>query len=85
MTLFGDVTHVADQTYNTGSGSGHDGIDPRTGTQLERLNVYSGVLQSWCLEADPVCAQGDNGTAHTTYFDVFSEAAGEWVVSQLTL
>lgn len=85
VTLFGDVTHVANQTYNTATGAGADGLEPRTGTQLERLNVYSAVIQSWCLIDDPVCAQGDNGTVHTTYFDIFSEAAGEWVVGQLSL
>lgn len=102
VVLFGDVTHVANQTYNTANGTAHDGvshriqslygqwlitlqIDPRTGTQLERLNEYSDVLQSWCLAEDPVCAQGNDGNAHTAYFDVFSQEAGDWVLAKLTL
>lgn len=60
-------------------------IDPRTGTQLERLNKYSDLLQSWCLENDPVCAGGDDIDAHLSYFDLFSEAARTWVLGKLTL
>ncbi|KAF3766400.1 family 5 carbohydrate esterase [Cryphonectria parasitica EP155] len=86
VTLFGDVTHVGNQTYNTANGSALNGIDPRTGTQLERLNTgYSSVLQSWCLSDDPICAQGDDDAAHTSYFDIFSQAAGDWVLAKLTL
>lgn len=60
-------------------------LDPRTGTQLERFNAYSDVLQSWCLTEDPVCALGDDVSAHLSYFDIFSQAAGDWVLAKLTL
>ncbi|PSR82330.1 Alpha/Beta hydrolase protein [Coniella lustricola] len=85
VTLFGDVTHVANQTYNTGNGTADNGLDPRTGTQLERLNEFSDLLQSWCLDDDPVCALGDDDSAHTSYFDLFSQDAGDWVLAKLTL
>lgn len=85
VTLFGDVTHVANQTYNTASGAAADGIYPRTGTQLDRFNEYSDKVRSWCLIDDPVCARGDDVNAHSTYFDLFTEEAAEWVQSKLTL
>ncbi|KAI7788707.1 hypothetical protein LA080_008597 [Diaporthe eres] len=83
--FFGDVTHVGNQTYNVESGAPFDGIYPRTGTQLERLNVFSTKLRSWCLADDPVCALGNDGAAHTSYFTLFSEEAGAWVQTKLTL
>ncbi|KAI0151070.1 Alpha/Beta hydrolase protein [Pestalotiopsis sp. NC0098] len=82
-TFFGDVRHVASQTYNTGTGASKDGIYPRSTTQLSGLNTYSSVLRSWCLSGDPVCAQGTDFNAHTTYFDVFTSEAAAWVKTKL--
>ncbi|KAH8890112.1 alpha/beta-hydrolase [Thozetella sp. PMI_491] len=81
--LFGDVRHTANQVYNTASGAGANGINPRSGSQLTSLNRFSNVLRSWCLVDDPVCAQGPNGTAHTSYFDVFSTEAGAWIKTKV--
>lgn len=47
--------------------------------------MYSDLLQSWCLDEDPVCALGDDINAHLSYFDIFSEVAGDWVLEKLTL
>ncbi|KAJ0124990.1 hypothetical protein J7T55_006333 [Diaporthe amygdali] len=85
VTLFGDVTHTANQTYNVESGAAFDGIYPRTGTQLARLNEFSSEIRSWCLAADPVCAQGSDAAAHTSYFSIFSADAGAWIQTKLTL
>ncbi|KAI1339847.1 Alpha/Beta hydrolase protein [Xylariaceae sp. FL0016] len=82
-TFFGDVRHVANQTYNTGTGTTENGIYPRNGTQLEDLNLYSDVLQSWCFQGDPVCAGGVLIYKHLQYFDVYTDAAAAWIESKL--
>lgn len=58
-------------------------IYPRSGSQLESLNRYSGKLRSWCLADDPACAQGSDIEAHTAYFDMFVEEAAAWVKTKL--
>ncbi|KAI3392479.1 hypothetical protein diail_5671, partial [Diaporthe ilicicola] len=100
--FFGDVTHVANQTYNVASGAAFNGVSatfppfgiqkkpikftliyPRMGTPPERLNEFSTNFRSWRLADDPVCAQGDDAAAHTSYFTIFSEEAGAWVQTKL--
>ncbi|KAI0004430.1 carbohydrate esterase family 5 protein [Xylariaceae sp. FL0662B] len=82
-TLFGDVRHTANQTYNVGTGAAGSGIWPRENSQLSSLNVFSESLHSWCLVDDPVCAGGDDVDAHTSYFDVFISEAATWVKTKL--
>ncbi|KAI0482685.1 Alpha/Beta hydrolase protein [Xylariaceae sp. FL0804] len=84
VTLFGDVRHVPNMTYNVGTGVSGEGIYPRTGDQLASLNEWSADLHSWCLIDDPVCAGGSDYTAHTSYFDVYTDEAAAWVQSQLS-
>ncbi|KAI0021670.1 carbohydrate esterase family 5 protein [Xylariomycetidae sp. FL0641] len=80
VTLFGDVRHVAGQSYNTGTGADKDGIYPRASGALD---AWADILKSWCSEDDPVCAQGGDINAHTAYFDLFTDAAAEFIVAQL--
>jgi len=58
VLLFGDVRHVANQGYNVGPGSGSDGQYPRSGSGLAALNEYAGIMRSYCLSTDPICALG---------------------------
>ncbi|KAM0293648.1 hypothetical protein HYE67_002927 [Fusarium culmorum] len=81
--FFGDPRYVANQAYNTGTGASRSGINPRNGAQLTSLNLFSSVLRSWCLAGDTVCAQGADPTAHTSYFNVFSQEAGAWVKTKV--
>ncbi|RGP75969.1 carbohydrate esterase family 5 [Fusarium sporotrichioides] len=81
--FFGDPRHAANQAYNTGTGVSRSGINPRNGAQLTSLNRFSSVLRSWCLAGDNVCAQGTDPTAHTSYFNVFSQEAGAWVKTKV--
>ncbi|KAH7137588.1 Alpha/Beta hydrolase protein [Dactylonectria macrodidyma] len=81
--LWGDVRHVAGQSYNTGTGSNGNGLSPRSGSQLASLNVYASRLRSWCLSGDNVCAGGRDPNAHTSYFNVFTNEAAAWVRTKL--
>lgn len=81
---FGDVRHTAGQSYNTETGAGDEGLFPRSGSQLSDLNTFSAVLRDYCVETDPICAGGDVGSTHTSYFDIFTNAAAAWVKEQLS-
>ncbi|TLS27370.1 hypothetical protein PpBr36_05485, partial [Pyricularia pennisetigena] len=81
--LWGDVRHTANQTYNTNTGASGNGIWPRSGNQLTSLNRYSNILRAICVATDPVCAGGQDGNSHTTYFDLFSQDAASWVKTKL--
>ncbi|KAI1634264.1 carbohydrate esterase family 5 protein [Biscogniauxia mediterranea] len=82
-TFFGDVRHVGNQTYNTGTGASANGIYPRTDAQMASLNRFSQQIRSWCFAEDPVCALGLNPVMHLAYFDESIDEAAAWVKSQL--
>ncbi|KAF2179439.1 carbohydrate esterase family 5 protein [Zopfia rhizophila CBS 207.26] len=82
-TLFGDVRHVAFQSYNVGTAPDKNGLWPRADTQLTNLNRWSSILSSWCDSGDPVCGSGLDVNAHLAYFGKYSSAAGEFVKSKL--
>ncbi|ETN45726.1 uncharacterized protein HMPREF1541_09559 [Cyphellophora europaea CBS 101466] len=80
--LIGDTRHTADQSYNALSGAAGNGLFPRNGSQLADLNEYSGVLQSFCVATDPICAADlgpEEVETHLNYFDISSNVFGEWV------
>ncbi|KAI0843660.1 carbohydrate esterase family 5 protein [Hypoxylon sp. FL0890] len=81
--FFGDVRHTASQSYNVGTGAAGNGIWPRSGSALESLNRFTESLHSWCLVDDPVCAGGSDPNAHTSYFEVYTSDAAEWVKNKL--
>ncbi|ELQ42363.1 hypothetical protein OOU_Y34scaffold00214g25 [Pyricularia oryzae Y34] len=81
--LWGDVRHTANQAYNTNTGASRPGTWPRSGSQLTSLNRFSSVLRAICVSTDPVCAGGQDGNSHTTYFNLFSEDAAAWVKTKL--
>jgi acetylxylan esterase len=58
---------------------------PRGEELLAGLNVWSDVLRSWCDVGDPVCAGGDDPSAHKEpYFNpTVAQEAGDFVRSKL--
>ncbi|KAM6525333.1 hypothetical protein FALCPG4_010888 [Fusarium falciforme] len=77
--IFGDTRHTANQPYNVLSGAGKDGLFPRPGDQLANLAKYGDVLRNYCVDTDPICAQGDVVETHLNYFDVFTDDVAGWV------
>ncbi|KAJ3464386.1 hypothetical protein MRS44_009172 [Fusarium solani] len=77
--IFGDTRHTANQPYNVLSGAGKDGLFPRPGDQLANLAKYGDVLHNYCVDTDPICAQGDVVETHLNYFDVFTDDVAGWV------
>lgn len=77
--IFGDTRHTANQPYNVLSGAGKDGLFPRPGDQLANLAKYGDVLRNYCVDTDPICAQGDVVETHLNYFDVFTDDVADWV------
>ncbi|RSL54495.1 hypothetical protein CEP51_014702 [Fusarium floridanum] len=77
--IFGDTRHTANQPYNVLNGTGKDGLFPRPGDQLANLAKYGDLLRNYCVDTDPICAQGDVVETHLNYFDVFTNDVAEWV------
>ncbi|KAF5650093.1 acetylxylan esterase 2 [Fusarium tjaetaba] len=77
--VFGDTRHTKDQPYNVLSGKGKDGLFPRPAGMLENLASYGDVFRNYCVETDPICAQGDEVETHLNYFDVFTDDVAAWV------
>ncbi|KAH6889289.1 Alpha/Beta hydrolase protein [Thelonectria olida] len=81
--VFGDTRHTADQPYNVLTGAGKNGLFPRTSEMLDNLAEYSDVLHSYCVETDPICAQGNVVETHLNYFDVYTDEVAVWVHGQI--
>ncbi|KAJ4312322.1 hypothetical protein N0V84_009983 [Fusarium piperis] len=77
--IFGDTRHTANQPYNVLSGASKDGLFPRPSEQLANLAKYGSALRNYCVDTDPICAQGDVVETHLNYFDVFTNDVAKWV------
>ncbi|KAH7216475.1 Alpha/Beta hydrolase protein [Fusarium oxysporum] len=77
--VFGDTRHTKDQPFNVLSGAGKNGLFPRPAGMLQNLASYGDVFRNYCVETDPICAQGDEVETHLNYFDVFTDDVAEWV------
>lgn len=77
--IFGDTRHTANQPFNVLSGSGSDGLFPRTEEQTTNMAKYGDRLRDYCAGDDPICAGGDVVADHLNYFDVYSNDAAAWV------
>ncbi|KAK1499571.1 cutinase [Colletotrichum cuscutae] len=81
--LFGDPTHIANQSYNVEAGSSFSGQMARSSSSLSNLNNFSGALRSWCNGEDIVCAYGEGRTmgedAHTNYFQLYTNDAAAYI------
>lgn len=57
---------------------------PRPKFQVQHLTKYYGnVIQDYCNVGDPVCASGDNITAHLVYPEIWDTTAAAWVQGML--
>lgn len=77
--IFGDTRHTANQPFNVLSGSGSNGLFPRTEEQTANMAKYGDRLQDYCAGDDPICAGGDVVDDHLNYFDVYSNDVAVWV------
>ncbi|RSL89589.1 hypothetical protein CEP51_001153 [Fusarium floridanum] len=77
--MYGSPRHVANQTSNVLVGERFQSSWPREGKQLESLNRWTKVLRDYCNMEDPACAGGDDWTAHTSYFKLYSVDAAQFV------
>lgn len=77
--VFGDTRHTADQPSNVLSGKGKNGLFPRPANQLANLASYGEVFRNYCVETDPICAQGEDVKTHLNYFDIYSNQVAAWV------
>ncbi|KAM0192666.1 hypothetical protein ACHAPI_008023 [Fusarium lateritium] len=77
--VFGDTRHTADQPFNVLSGAGNNGLFPRPADQLANLASYGDVFRNYCVETDPICAQGEEVKTHLNYFDIYSNQVATWV------
>lgn len=77
--VFGDTRHTADQSFNVLSGAGNNGLFPRPANQLSNLASYGDVFRNYCVETDPICAQGEDVKTHLNYFDIYSNQVAAWV------
>lgn len=83
VLLFGDLRHVAGQSYNVLSGADDNSAEPRPSDNLAKLNNFESVMRSYCDSQDPVCAEGDTTSVHLSYFELYSDAAASWVRSMV--
>ncbi|KAH7480917.1 hypothetical protein FOMA001_g7687 [Fusarium oxysporum f. sp. matthiolae] len=81
--VFGDTRHTKDQPFNVLSGAGKNGLFPRPAGMLQNLASYGDVFRNYCVETDPICAQGDEVETHLNYFDVFTDDVAEWVKERI--
>ncbi|KAM0350546.1 hypothetical protein ACHAPU_003029 [Fusarium lateritium] len=81
--VFGDTRHTADQPFNTLSGAGNNGLFPRPADQLANLVSYGDVFRNYCVDTDPICAQGKDGETHLNYFDIYSNQVAGWVKERI--
>jgi len=81
VVMFGDVRHVANEGYNVGPGSGSNGQYPRS---FGALSAYGSKIRSYCLATDPICALGDDGYSHTTYMQIYADAAGQYIQQEIS-
>ncbi|WZH49749.1 Alpha/Beta hydrolase protein [Fusarium acuminatum] len=47
--------------------------------QLANLASYGDVFRNYCVETDPICAQGEDVKTHLNYFDLYSNQVAAWV------
>ncbi|KAK8041383.1 hypothetical protein PG994_014390 [Apiospora phragmitis] len=68
VVAFGGLHHNAGMPWNVGNGSAADGRYPRTEAMLESLSLWAERFRDYCVVDDPLCAQGPDAAAHSSYF-----------------
>ena len=84
ILTFGDKRHTAFQPYNIETGANSQGKYPRPADQLAGLSAFGSVYHDYCVITDPLCALGNVAATHLNYFDIFSDDAATWVISQVS-
>ncbi|KAG8165307.1 hypothetical protein KVR01_005582 [Diaporthe batatas] len=77
--MFGSPRHNANQSYNLLVGARAQSGWPRSGEQLQSLNLWSDKLRDYCNLDDPACAMGSNWTSHENYFEMYKDDSAQFV------
>lgn len=87
VLTFGDTRHTANQPANYESGAKDDGLFPRPGDQLAKLNAFSDRHRDYCVDTDSICSgadpKGPGAMSHLEYFEKFTDDAAKWVKEKL--
>ncbi|HEX4420416.1 MAG TPA: cutinase family protein [Kofleriaceae bacterium] len=79
---FGDPRHVVSQSFDLGT-SHHNGLYPRTTTELGVLSGFAPKIQAYCDTNDEFCDSGLSLTVHLTYLDRYQDAAAQFVLGKI--
>lgn len=87
ILTFGDTRHTADAPGNYESGKSGNGLFPRPGDQMAKLEAFSDRHRDYCVNTDPICSGADSknpeAKSHLTYFDRFTDEAAKFVKEKL--
>ncbi|PYH91922.1 carbohydrate esterase family 5 protein [Aspergillus ellipticus CBS 707.79] len=88
IVFYGDPRHAPCQFYNKGRNQfdtfNVTGKYPRLDWQISHLTSnYGHRIADFCNVGDPVCASGDNLTAHLVYPTLWDTTAAAWVQDML--
>ncbi|ATZ51287.1 hypothetical protein BCIN_06g07010 [Botrytis cinerea B05.10] len=79
LVLYGDPRHIPNESFDVGNNN-VTGKYPRTASQISVIeNQYSSKIADYCNIGDPVCASGNNITAHGVYPQTWDTTAAAWV------
>ncbi|KAJ3464542.1 hypothetical protein MRS44_009328 [Fusarium solani] len=82
IIIFGDPSHVANASYNQGTGE-KNGVFARTNITLcEDQYTKTGVIRSYCDTGDTYCDQGSDEDVHGEYVSKYGDEVVEYVVDQ---
>ncbi|KAF5020049.1 hypothetical protein F66182_7930 [Fusarium sp. NRRL 66182] len=80
IIVFGDPSHVANASYNVGTGI-NDGIFEREDIKLCEDN-YSDIIRSYCDTGDRYCDRGRDEDVHGSYVSKYGDEIVDFVVEQ---
>ncbi|KAJ5340310.1 hypothetical protein N7541_009434 [Penicillium brevicompactum] len=85
IVLYGNPRHMPHEPYNVFNPTQNaTGKYPKTDQKLAYWNqIVGSVTADYCNVGDPVCASGDNITAHGSYVDVWNYNAANFVKSKI--
>ncbi|KAJ4322375.1 hypothetical protein N0V84_004846 [Fusarium piperis] len=82
IVIFGDPSHVANASYNQGTGE-KDGVFPRTNITLcDEQYTRTGIIRSYCDTGDTYCDRGQDEDVHGEYVSKYGDEVVEFVVDQ---
>ncbi|KAJ4221620.1 hypothetical protein NW759_006866 [Fusarium solani] len=82
IIIFGDPSHVANASYNQGTGE-KNGVFARTNITLcEDQYTKTGIIRSYCDTGDTYCDQGSDEDVHGEYVSKYGDEVVEYVVDQ---